>query len=99
MSTAGDAVWIMSNNTTLNVRGSFYNMTDEFYNPSLLLGETGWHSYWPTTLVFVALQQRLRLLPGARRDVRHGHGDDQPPRPPGPRVVSSIPMRGPRRRA
>ena len=23
----------MSNKTTLNVRGSFYNMTDEFYNP------------------------------------------------------------------
>ena len=35
MSTAGDAVWIMSNKMTLNVRGSYYNMTDEFYNPSL----------------------------------------------------------------
>ena len=38
MSIAGDAVWIMSNKTTLNVRGSFYNMIDEFYNPDLLLG-------------------------------------------------------------
>ena len=41
MSTAGDAVWILSNKTTLNVRGSYYNMVDEFYNPSLLLG-AGW---------------------------------------------------------
>ena len=41
MSIAGDAVWVMSNKTTLNVRGSFYNMTDEFYNPSLLLGDDG----------------------------------------------------------
>ena len=48
MSTAGDAVWIMSNKTTLNVRGSYYNMVDEFYNPSLLLGEDGLANYWPT---------------------------------------------------
>ena len=33
MSVAGDSVWVMSDKTTLNVRGSFYNMTDEFYNP------------------------------------------------------------------
>ncbi len=47
MSIAGDAVWMMSNKTTLNVRGSFYNMIDEFYNPSLLLGDEGLHVYWP----------------------------------------------------
>jgi hypothetical protein len=46
MSFAGDAVWVMSNRTTLNVRGSFYNMVDEFYNPSLLLGEEGLANYW-----------------------------------------------------
>lgn len=46
MSAAADAVWIMSNTTTLNVRGSFYNMVDEFYNPSLLLGEDGLRNYW-----------------------------------------------------
>ncbi len=48
MSTAGDAVWIMSNKTTLNVRGSYYNMVDEFYNPSLLLGADGLANYWPS---------------------------------------------------
>jgi hypothetical protein len=47
MSLAGDAVWILSNKTTLNVRGSYYNMVDEFYNPSLLLGEDGLANYWP----------------------------------------------------
>ncbi len=46
LSIAGDAVWIISNKTTLNVRGSFYNMVDEFYNPSLLLGEDGLANYW-----------------------------------------------------
>jgi hypothetical protein len=46
LSIAGDSVWVMSNKTTLNVRGSFYNMTDEFYNPSLLLGDAGLKSYW-----------------------------------------------------
>ena len=46
MSVAGDAVYVMSDKTTLNVRGSFYNMTDEFYNPSLLLGEQGLQDYW-----------------------------------------------------
>jgi hypothetical protein len=44
---AGDSVWIISNKTSLNVRGSFYNMTDEFYNPSLLLGKEGLENYWP----------------------------------------------------
>ena len=33
---------------TLNVRGSYYNMVDEFYNPSLELGEAGLAGYWPT---------------------------------------------------
>jgi hypothetical protein len=47
LSTAGDAVWILSNKTTLNVRGSYYNMIDEFYNPSLLLGMDGLAGYWP----------------------------------------------------
>jgi hypothetical protein len=46
LSIAGDAVWIISNKTTLNVRGSYYNMIDEFYNPSLLLGADGLANYW-----------------------------------------------------
>jgi hypothetical protein len=46
MSIAGDSVWVMSDRTTLNVRGSFYNMTDEFYNPALLLGADGLRDYW-----------------------------------------------------
>ena len=88
MSIAGDSVWVMSNKTTLNVRGSYYNMTDEFYNPSLLLGDDGLQQLLvEQPVVLVALQQRLRLLPGARRHVRHRHGHDQPPRPAGPRVV------------
>ena len=47
MSAAADSVWVMSNKKTLNIRGSYYNMTDEFYNPSLLLGEDGLQNYWP----------------------------------------------------
>ena len=47
MSLAADSVWVMSSKTTLNVRGSFYNMIDEFYNPSLLLGEEGLEQLWP----------------------------------------------------
>ena len=47
LSIAGDAVWLLSEKTTLNVRGSFYNMIDEFYNPALLLGSEGLASYWP----------------------------------------------------
>jgi hypothetical protein len=46
MSTAADSVWVMSDRTTLNVRGSYYNMTDEFYNPSLLLGASGLSDFW-----------------------------------------------------
>ena len=46
MSFAADSVWVMSNKTTLNVRGSYYNMTDDFYNPSLLLGADGLADYW-----------------------------------------------------
>ena len=46
MSAAADSVWVMSNKTTLNVRGSYYNMTDDFYNPSLLLGADGLAGYW-----------------------------------------------------
>ncbi|HEV8395752.1 MAG TPA: TonB-dependent receptor, partial [Vicinamibacterales bacterium] len=47
LSVAGDGVYVMSDKTTLNVRGSFYNMTDEFYNPALLLGEDGLKGLWP----------------------------------------------------
>jgi hypothetical protein len=46
MSIAADSVWVMSNRMTLNVRGSFYNMTDDFYNPSLELGQSGLANYW-----------------------------------------------------
>lgn len=46
MSVAGDSVWVLSDKTTVNVRGSYYNMTDEFYNPSLLLGAEGLNDYW-----------------------------------------------------
>ena len=82
------AVWIMSNKMTLNVRGSYYNMIDEFYNPSLAAGRpTVWRATGRRPWYCVALQQRLRLLPGARRHVRHRHGDDEPARPTGPRVV------------
>ena len=47
LSIAGDSVMIFSNKTALNIRGSFYNMTDEFYNPALLLGEDGLQQLWP----------------------------------------------------
>jgi hypothetical protein len=43
---AADSVWVMSNRTTLNIRGSYYNMTDEYYNPALLLGEDGLRNLW-----------------------------------------------------
>ena len=46
MSFAADSVLVMSNRTTLNVRGSFYNMTDEYYNPALLLGADGLQGLW-----------------------------------------------------
>lgn len=46
MSFAADSVWVISPKTTLNVRGSYYNMTDEFYNPALLLGEDGLENLW-----------------------------------------------------
>jgi hypothetical protein len=49
LSIAADGVWVLSNQTTLNVRGSFYNMVDEFYNPSLLLGDEGLANYWPSS--------------------------------------------------
>ena len=89
MSIAGDAVWILSNKTTLNVRGSYYNMIDEFYNPSLLLGQDGLAELLAERVVHRALQQRLRLLSRARRDLGHRNRHDQPARPPGPRVVSA----------
>jgi hypothetical protein len=46
MSFAADSVWVLSDKTTVNVRGSYYNMTDEFYNPSLLFGEGGLQETW-----------------------------------------------------
>ena len=49
LSIAADGVWVLSDQTTLNVRGSFYNMVDEFYNPSLLLGSDGLANYWPSS--------------------------------------------------
>ena len=47
LSVAADSVWVMSNKMTFNVRGSYYNMVDEFYNPSLELGADGLANYWP----------------------------------------------------
>jgi len=47
MSFAADTVWVMSPKTTLNLRGGYYNMTDEFYNPFVLMPEGGLKSYWP----------------------------------------------------
>jgi len=48
MSLAGDAVWVLSPKSTINVRGSFYNMVDEFYNPALLIGQDGLADLWPS---------------------------------------------------
>lgn len=55
MSAAADSVWILSNKTTLNVRGSYYNLTDEFYNPSLELGEEGLRQLWPNNPWYTSL--------------------------------------------
>ncbi len=55
MSFAGDSVWVMSDKTTVNVRGSYYNMTDEFYHPSLLLGEQGLEQLWPNNPWYTSL--------------------------------------------
>ncbi|HEY3384642.1 MAG TPA: TonB-dependent receptor [Vicinamibacterales bacterium] len=55
MSAAGDAVWIMSNRTTLNVRGSFYNMTDEYANPQVILGTDGLAQLWPNNSWYSSL--------------------------------------------
>ncbi|MGH9201683.1 MAG: carboxypeptidase-like regulatory domain-containing protein, partial [Vicinamibacterales bacterium] len=55
MSIAGDSVWVMSSKTTLNVRGSYYNMTDEFFNPSLLLGDDGLSRLWPNNAWYSSL--------------------------------------------
>ncbi len=89
MSAAADAVWVMSNNKTLNIRGSYYNMTDEFYNPSLLLGEEGLQDYWPNNPWYSSLYNSGYVYYPAL-DVTSGTGTaqlSQPPRPPGPRVV------------
>jgi hypothetical protein len=55
LSIAGDSVWLISSRTSLNIRGSFYNMTDEFYNPSLLLGKEGLEKYWPGNAWYTSL--------------------------------------------
>jgi hypothetical protein len=47
MSVAGDAVWVISNKSSLNVRGSYYNMVDEYANPPVLLGNDGLAQLWP----------------------------------------------------
>ncbi len=89
MSTAADAVWIMSKNMTLNVRGSYYNMVDEFYNPSLELGQDGLAGYWPTPWYSSLYNSGYAYYPALDVTSGTGTGDDQPPRPPGPRVVSA----------
>jgi outer membrane receptor protein involved in Fe transport len=55
MSTAADSLWVLSTRTTLDVRGSYYNMTDEFYNPSLLLGADGLQKLWPNNAWYSSL--------------------------------------------
>jgi len=55
LSVAGDAVWLISDKSSLNIRGSFYNMTDEFYNPGLLLGQEGLEKYWPGNKFYSSL--------------------------------------------
>ena len=55
MSFAGDSVWVISNKTTLNVRGSYYNMTDEYYNPTLELGMDGLAALWPNNPWYTSL--------------------------------------------
>jgi len=47
LSFATDAVWVMSNTSTLNVRGSYYSMVDEYANPQVLLGTDGLEQLWP----------------------------------------------------
>ena len=55
MSFAADSVWVMSNKTTLNIRGSYYNMTDEYYNPTLELGQDGLAQLWPNNPWYTSL--------------------------------------------
>jgi hypothetical protein len=47
LSFASDAVWVMSSTSTLNVRGSYYSMVDEYANPQVLLGTDGLEQIWP----------------------------------------------------
>ena len=99
MSVAGDAVWVMSDKTTLNVRGSFYNMTDEFYNPRCCSAKRACTTTGRATWYSSLYNSGYVYYPAL--DVTSGTGTahDQPARPPGPRVVSSIPTRGRCRRA
>ena len=87
MSVAGDAVYVMSDKTTFNVRGSFYNMTDEFYNPSLLLGEEGLQDYWSRTWYSSLYNSGYVYYPALDVTSGTGTGDDESARPPGTRVV------------
>ena len=79
MSVAGDAVYVMSDKTTLNVRGSFYNMTDEFYNPALLLGEEGLQDYWSRAWYSSLYNSGYVYYPALDVTSGTGTGDDQPP--------------------
>ena len=88
LSIAGDSVWVMSNKTTLNVRGSFYNMTDEFYNPGLLLGDQGLQTLWPNNPWYSSLYNSGYVYyPALDVTIRDRHEHEQPARPPGPRMV------------
>ena len=77
MSTAADSVWVMSNKTTLNIRGSYYNMTDEYYNPSLLIGKEGLESYWPNNPWYSSLYNSGYVYTPAL-DVTSGSGTAPP---------------------
>jgi hypothetical protein len=55
MSAAADSVWVISNRTTLNVRGSYYNMTDEYANPQVILGQEGLSQLWPNNSWYSSL--------------------------------------------
>ena len=82
MSAAADAVWVMSNRTTLNVRGSYYNMTDEYANPDVILGKDGLEQLWPGNPWYSSLYVSPYVYyPGVTASV----GSARRERSPGPR--------------